>query len=84
MLSLLATLASPQSPLFLLKRSAGVEEPTNDSKDSKDVWGEDDKQVDKSEQGEGDGDVTRPIESLVREHHLLDGSSHLSRDSKTP
>lgn len=57
----------------------GVEEPTDDSKDSKDIWRENDKQVDKGEQDEGNGDVTRPIEGLVGEHHLLDCSSHLSR-----
>lgn len=60
----------------------GGEEPTDDSKDSKDIWSENDKQVDKSEQDEGDGDVTGPIEGLVGEHHLLDRSSHLSRVSK--
>lgn len=53
-------------------------EPTNDSKDPKDIWGKNDEQVDKGEQNEGDGDVTGPIEGLVGEHHLLDCSSHLS------
>lgn len=60
-----------------------MEEPTDDSKDSEDIWSKNDKQVDKSEQGEGNGDVTWPIEGLVGEHHLLDCSSHLSRVSKT-
>lgn len=53
-------------------------QPTDDSKDSKDIWGKNDQQVDKSEQNEGDGDVTGPVEGLVGEHHLLDRSSHLS------
>lgn len=51
--------------------------PTNDPKDAQDVGGKDDQQVDESEQNEGDGDVARPVEGLVGEHHLLNCSPYL-------
>lgn len=54
-----------------------LKELTYDSKDSKDIWSENNEQVDKSEQDEGNGDVTGPIERFVGEHHLLDCSSYL-------
>lgn len=58
-------------------------QPTNDPKDAQDVGSKDDQHVDESEQNEGNGDVTGPVEGLVGKYHLLDCSSHLSKIKKT-
>lgn len=52
---------------------------TNNTKNTQDVRGEDDQQVDESEQRDGDSDMARPVEGFVGERHLLDGSPHLIR-----
>lgn len=59
------------------------QKPTNDPKDSQDIWCKNDQQVDESEQNEGDGDVPGPVEGLVGENHLLDRSPHLNRKTVT-
>lgn len=53
------------------------QKPTNDPKDSQDIWCKNNQKVDEREQNEGDGDVPGPVEGLVGENHLLDRSPHL-------
>ncbi len=54
-----------------------IEGLTNDAKDAQDVRREDDQHIDEGQENDGDGDVSDPVEGLVREYHLLNGSSHL-------
>ncbi len=51
---------------------------TNDAKDAQDVGSEDDQYIDEGQEDSSDGDVSDPVEGLIREYHLLNGSSHLS------
>ena len=55
---------------------------TNDAKDAKDVWGEDNKHVDEGEEDDSNGDMTEPVEGLIGKEHLLDGPAHLSITTK--
>lgn len=50
---------------------------TNDAKDAQDVGSEDDQHIDEGQENDSDGDVSDPVEGLIREYHLLNGSSHL-------
>lgn len=54
-----------------------IEGLTNDAKDAQDVGSEDDQYIDEDQENNSDGDVSDPVEGLIREYHLLNGSSHL-------
>lgn len=54
-----------------------IEGLTNDAKDAQDVGSEDDQHIDEGQENNGDGNVSDPVEGFIREHHLLNGSSHL-------
>lgn len=57
--------------------SARIKGLTNDAKDAQDVGGEDDQHVDESQENDGYGNVSDPVEGLIRKHHLLNGSPYL-------
>lgn len=62
---------------FWALEPARIEGLTNDAKDAQDVWGKDDKHVDESQENDGYGNVSDPVEGLIRKHHLLNGSPYL-------
>lgn len=53
------------------------QKPTTDAEDVSNVRNENDEQVDHEEQTHGDGDVPQPMESLLWEQQLLQGSADL-------